>query len=226
MKGTICLQGGAEFGPLGAAMDADLVKLAGNGSVVIAPLASAPGRDYAVTGANGMRHFAEVGAEDVSVAPDARRHHDAAFATVSEADLLVLPGGSPTRLLDALTTTRIGEALRGVLDRGGVVLGASAGAMVLCSWTWLPDDPEQPTVPGLGLVPDVVVLPHWQDRRAGRIDAVRGALPPGISILGLREQSGVIYDGITLAAVGHAASTLLGRTARTIEVGDSVMLDN
>lgn len=200
----ICLQGGAEFGTKCRTMDAELVALAGqrrSGPVVIATLAGAPGREYDTAGANGVRHFTGLGAEALS-APDARSEPAAAESAWRSASLLVLPGGSPARLLTALRTTGFDRLLVDLLDQGTGVMGASAGAMVLCERTWLP---EQGTVEaGLGLVPDTLVLPHWDARRRppDGADAVR--------VLGIPEQSGVlVLPGEPLHSMGAAPSTLI-----------------
>lgn len=220
----ICLQGGAEFGPLGAAMDAELVRLAGDGPVVVTALAGAPGREHDTANRNGVRHFAGLGAAAVA-APDARENEAGAYGVTREAALLVLPGGSPSRLLDVLTRTRVGLAVGEVLARGGVVMGASAGAMVLCEHTWLPDRGGQ-VVPGLGLVPGCLVLPHWQDTRTRAADDLRGGLPPGTVVLGIPEQSGVLVDGDRVTAVGHAGTVLLGAARRVLDPGASSPLSD
>lgn len=218
MSGVICLQGGAEFGALGAGMDAELLRLAGAGAVVVTALAGAPGREYDTANRNGVRHFGRLGARSVAAAPDAREDEAAAYAVARAAALLVLPGGSPSRLLDALTRTRMGLAVSEVLDRGGVVMGASAGAMVLCEHTWLPDRGGE-VVPGLGLVPGCLVLPHWQPERSGQAETIRRGLPQDAVVLGLPEQSGILVDGATVTAMGHHASTVVGAQQRLLEPG-------
>jgi cyanophycinase-like exopeptidase len=221
--GVICLQGGAEFGDLGAGMDAELLRLAGGGPVVVTALAGAPGREHDTANRNGVRHFGRLGATAVVAAPDAREDDAAAYAVAREAALLVLPGGSPSRLLEALTRTRVGRAVEEVLAAGGVVMGASAGAMVLCEHTWLPDRDGE-VVRGLGLVPGALVLPHWQDSRRGQADALRQGLPAGAVVLGLPEQSGLLVHDGQVTALGHAPSTLLGRDRRVLEPGGTATL--
>ena len=53
-------------------MDEALLALAPTGPVVVLPLASEPGSDYAATGQNATRYFTELGA-DVVVPADPRR---------------------------------------------------------------------------------------------------------------------------------------------------------
>lgn len=218
MNGTVCLQGGGEFSRACVEMDADLVRRA-DGPVVVTALAGAPGREYRTAGDNGVRHYREAGAAEVTSAPDVREDEPGALRSLRSARLLVLPGGSPARLLAALQDTPVGGVVAALLADGGVVMGASAGAMVLCPFTVLPGrpGPTGPQVsPGLGLVPGLAVLPHWSGP-AGRQDwvsALTAAAPPGTVVLGIPEESGVLVEtgvgGTAYTAVGRSATTLVG----------------
>ena len=205
MTGLLCLQGGGEFSPGCREMDALLVERAGGGPVVVSALAGAVGREHDTANAHGVRHLAALGA-DVSAAPDVRLDPEGALAALRRARLLVLPGGSPSRLLDVLTTTGVADVVRALLADGGVVSGSSAGAMVLCGWTVLPDRGLQ-VVPGLDVVPGTAVLPHWS---GGREDWLRG-LPDGVRVLGVPEESGLLVEDGVLTAVGRAGTELVGQ---------------
>jgi cyanophycinase-like exopeptidase len=204
MRADLCLQGGAEFRPGCEPMDAAM--LAGpDGAprrVLVAPFAGAPGREREIAGANAERWYRGLGACDVTVLLE-----DAELtAALDGAGLLVLPGGSPARLLEALSPHA--EALRAALDRGVAVSGASAGAMVLCAATVLPGAPVR-AVPALGLAEVDLVLPHYRGSTRW-LDAARPVLRPGAVVLGLPERSGVILgpDG-QLRAVGVEPFTRL-----------------
>lgn len=220
-------------------MDAHLVHEAHRrgrtGPIVIAALAGAPGREYNTANDNGIRHFSAI-ATSVSTeheplvaiaAPDARSDRAGALATLSTASIIVLPGGSPSRLLDALRQFAIDELLHRFLNDGGIVMGASAGAMVLCERTWLPDRGRMDD--GLGLVPAALVLPHWSPNGLSRLDALGGA-GVGINVLGLPEQSGLTVEfnenGTTFTAQGAQASTIVEANGPThaVRVGDSLTL--
>lgn len=204
MTGLVCLQGGGEFSRGCHEMDALLLARA-PGPVAIVALASAPGVEYARAQANGARHFRALGAEVLEV-PDPRAHP----VDLTSAGLVVLPGGSPSRLRAALADTGVGEAIRRHLTRGGAVMGASAGAMLLGAWTVLPEEgPRLDT--GLGLVPGVVVVPHWTGER----DAWLQVIGPG-TVVGLREESGVLVEAGVLTAVGQAGARIV---RQGIEVG-------
>ncbi len=211
---TICLQGGGEFSPGCRAMDADLVRRAA-GRVVVSALAGTPGRDYDTATANGVRHFRAVGAGDVLGAPDARTDPDGAVAALDGARLIVLPGGSPARLLAALRDTPVGDLLGKALTDGALLMGSSAGAMVLGSWTALPDRRgagQLAVEEALGLAGDVAVVPHWSggSSRGDWLRALDAALPSSTTLLGLPEESGVLVEDGVLTAVGSAPTRLIG----------------
>jgi cyanophycinase-like exopeptidase len=221
---VICLQGGGEFSPSCRAMDLDLVRRAA-GRVVVTALAGEPGRDYAAATASGVRHFRAIGAGDVVAAPDAREHPEQALDLVAGARLLVLPGGSPSRLLAALQSTGMAAAIAALVDDGGLVLGASAGAMVLCAWTVLPDrrdGGELAVVPGLGIAADLLVVPHWSggSSRGDWMRSIEAGVPATTTVLGVPEESGVLVEDDLLTAVGTSAVRLV-HEGRDLVPGDS-----
>ncbi len=198
-------------------MDADLLAAAGPGRVVIVALAAAPGREYAAASANGVRHFSALGAV-ADAAPDARSDPAGALAAIEDAQLVVLPGGSPSRLLAALEQTDAAGALRRHVQAGRAVMGASAGAMVLCEHLVLPGRAPR-VVPGLALVPGCLVVPH--STGPGTAEDRGWPRPAGVTVLGLPECAGLFVEGGTATAVGSAPSAV---GARTLTVGESVML--
>ena len=135
----ICIQGGAEFSEMCREMDAYFLSLIPDLEITIFPGASEHERSAALTSENSIRYFASFGRK-------ARRITD-----LTDAQALVLPGGSPRHLLEKLLPAR--EHLATL----PAIWGASAGAMVLAASTYLPDRGEK--VAGLGLIPGQV-QPH------------------------------------------------------------------
>ena len=233
MTGTVCLQGGGEFSVGCRAMDSDLARQAG-GPVVVAALAGTVGGDYRTATENGVRHFRALGtlgaagALEVVGAPDVREDPAGALAVLRTARLLVLPGGSPSRLLEVLQTTGVGDVVAQLLADGGTVMGSSAGAMVLGAWTVLPDRRSgagMQVVPGLGLVPDVLVIPHWSggSSRDDWLQVVAEHVPPEVVVLGIPEESGVLVAPAGLTAVGSSPTTLV-REQRDVALGEVFVL--
>jgi len=223
---VICLQGGAEFGADCIAMDRLLVEAARDagrtGDIVVTALAGASGFEYDTANNNGIRHFSSIvksvygndDAPSVIAAPDARGDEAGAQAALRSASIIVLPGGSPSRLLSALIEHNLDQLLKEFLDgSGGILMGASAGAMVLCEQTWLPDRGK--LAAGLALVPGCLVLPHFSAGGLGRLDSFGGA-SPAITVLGLPEQSGLIvqtsstsHTALVMTSVGAKPSTVI-----------------
>jgi cyanophycinase-like exopeptidase len=194
----VCLQGGAEFSPACAEMDRAVLALTGPGPVVVLASAAAQGREYATAGRNAVHYYTGLGAE-VSVAPDPREDLLGAVEAIRTAVLVVLPGGSPARLVEALVQTALGAAVAAAPG----ISGASAGAMVLCATTVLPDVAEHPLVPGMAVVPDCLVLPHF----AGSMRWIEPGHEGPRLVLGLPECSGVIITDRTFTAVGARSTT-------------------
>jgi cyanophycinase-like exopeptidase len=210
----VCLQGGAEFSPACVPMDRSVLALA-PGPVVVLPSAAAQGRDYAQAGANAVIYYTGLGAS-VTLAPDPREDLLGAVEATRTAALLVLPGGSPARLVEALVDTALGAAVAAV----PVISGASAGAMVLCATTVLPDVAEHPRVPGCGLVADSLVVPHYTGSLRWFNERDLADLGPRL-VLGLPECSGVLVRDGWFTAVGARATTVFERGVRhTIAVGE------
>jgi cyanophycinase-like exopeptidase len=210
--GVVCLQGGNELTPPCRQMDSDLLARAPHGPVVVLPLASARGSDYSRTADNAARYLTELGA-DVAVPDDPRRDAAPALALVPDAGMIVLTGGSPRRLRDGLVDTGLDAALLAASRRGALVMGASAGAMVACTTTLLPQWRGNPqSGPGIGLVDGYVVVPHFDGKRTGW---VREALANAPAVIGIPECSGVIVADAELAAVGVAPSTVITASGQT-----------
>lgn len=210
---VVCLQGGNELTPPCREMDSDLLSRAPDGPVVVLPLASRPGSDYSRTADNAARYLADLGA-DVEVPSDPRRGAEQALALVDHAGMIVLTGGSPRLLRDSLVDTGLDAAVKAAADRGALVMGASAGAMVACATTLLPQWRGNPASgAGIGLVDGFVVVPHYDGKRAAW---VREGLAHAPAVLGIPECSGVIVEGRELVAVGVAPSTAITNADRTV----------
>jgi hypothetical protein len=210
-NGAICLQGGRELTPACDEMDRIVLERC-SGTVVVLAGAARPGSDYAGASARTVAHYRRLGVT-VEVIPDPRDDHPAALAALGDGiGLVVLPGGSPSGLLDALATSAadaptIAQRLVALWSTGTVISGASAGAMVLCEHTATPDR-SAGLADGLDLVPGVAI-PHWSpgsERRWSLPDALLWGLP---------ECGGVLIDGDSMIAVGRGAASIRAAGAWT-----------
>jgi len=124
LRATLFLHGGNEFhadSDDSFEFDDFFVKSILGARVGIFPGASVSERDKVATVAFASGYFSLHGVELAEIA-------EILTATLAQVDALILPGGSPVKLLDALAPHK--AELEEFFQRG-VIYGASAGAMVL-----------------------------------------------------------------------------------------------
>lgn len=203
MTGVLCMQGGHEFTVDCLEMDAEVLERIGASSVAVLAGAARPGSDYDGASGRAQRHYAKLDA-DVAIIPDPRAGEAAALAAMTDdIGLVVLPGGSPSNLIEMLRTP-VGERLAAMHANGTAISGASAGAMVMCTSMVRPQTATGADITtGLGLV-DGLALPHWSPT------STRGwPVPDDIRWWGLPECGGVIIEaGADPIAVGHGDASV------------------
>lgn len=205
MAGLVALQGGREFGANCRDLDMEVLRNTPMGPIVVLAGAASPGRDYATAARNGARYLGNLSGDPAVAAPDPREDLDGCLDALAQAQLVMLPGGSPTELLRVLTELAdgaVGSAVRDRHEAGATINGASAGAMVLCARTWLADG-DGSVVDGLGLVPGLA-LPHHEPGREDRTGA-----PADLPRWGLPECGGVLVEGGEVRAAGAGDAVLL-----------------
>jgi len=205
VAGTICLQGGKEFGSSCRDLDLEVLRRTPMGPIVVLAAAAQPGSQYATASRNAARYYGNLGGDPAVPAPDPREDLDGCLDTLVQADLIVLPGGSPTELLRVLLDLAggaVGDALRERHAAGATISGASAGAMVLCAMTWRADS-DGGLTEGLDLVPGLA-LPHHEPGREQR-----AGTPLELPLWGLPECGGVIIDDSGVVAAGAGTPVLV-----------------
>lgn len=173
------------------------------------PTAAAP------EGAQSLKYWLDLGAaqaqrlgvEQVPVLVRDRAEADSAelAALVDGAGLIYLSGGSPGFLAQTLRGSRVWTAIRAAWEAGAALAGCSAGAIALTGWVpsmrALHRDPD----PGLGLLPQLRVLPHF-DKMLGWVpDLLTRAVlhpPAGTTVLGIDEDTALV----DLTGGGHSWS--------------------
>jgi cyanophycinase len=237
MPGAIVLVGSGEFTAAMDAIDRELLAASGRARprVAILPTASWPDGEQTFLGwiERGRAHFSALGAEVEGVEIRTREDafDEACAQAIGEADLVYLSGGKPDHLLDALDGTPAGAALRAVHDRGGILAGCSAGAMVLAA--------RQPRLGGrrffrfptgwrdaLGFVQGAAVLPHYDAFPEPLAAIVALASPRGTAVLGIDEETAAIGRDGTWQVQGRGRVTVWrGRGRTRYRAGESFRLE-
>jgi cyanophycinase len=185
-----------------SAFDAELLASTGRARprVVVVPTASYPDGEevFQRWATMGVDHFAALGAEvePVFVRDRAEADDPAAAQAIGEADLIYLSGGKPGYLRSALAGSAVGAALAVAHDRGAILAGCSAGAMVLAGHAF---DFRVRLLPwplrwvrGLGFAPGVSVVPHYDAWPEPMSALVALQAPRGSVVLGIDEETAVV----------------------------------
>jgi cyanophycinase len=219
----IALVGGNEFRRNCDAMDRALVERLGGSSaqIVILPTAATNENPY-VAGENGVRQFRRLGARaDKLMIVDEDSANDAGLVGLIEDYAgLYFTSGDPIYLRDTLQGSKTWQAVKAVAERGGLVAGSSAGAMVLGEWLWQFDGWTK----GLGLAPGLAVLPHHATLAARwNAPAMAAALPTGVTLVGIDEATALLLPEALVLGTGQV--TVYGPGgARVYEPGAVVEL--
>jgi len=175
------------------------------------------------------RHiFARVGAPNVTgLRPETRdeANDPRIVEALKEATGIFMTGGNQLRLSSVIGGTKLGAAILDAHGRGVVVAGTSAGAsavathmMAFGSSGATPKHRMAHVSVGLGLLVNVVVDQHFEQRtRLGRLLAVV-AQSPSLIGLGLDEDTAAIIDANDVLEV-------IGRGSVTIVDGSDVITD-
>ena len=157
MPGTIALIGGEEFRVGCEGMDRDVMAASGKdpARVIIVPTAAVTGPAKAAN--DGVTHFAALGAaaSQLMVLESSQANDTEFLAQVSDADVVYFTGGSPDHLLSTLRGSVLLGLLTDGMERGLVLGGSSAGAMVMGSVMRRPNSGGW--VDGLGVAPGIGV---------------------------------------------------------------------
>jgi cyanophycinase len=234
MTGTIALVGAGEFLDTMSAVDRALLEMAGGSRVVVLPTASAPdGPGVPERWAQmGVEHFNRLGAQTEAVmALDRTACFDPTLAErVRTANLIYFSGGKPDYLYNTLVETPVWAAVRAVLEGGGVVAGCSAGAMIMGSHVpafskrlgvpWV--DGWQPA---FGLVPQGIIVPHYNELPEMLVGVVFGRRPPGSFLIGVDAHTALVGTDGRWKVMGAGRVTLRqGREVKRYTHGQTAPL--
>jgi cyanophycinase len=234
MAGTLALVGAGEFLESMSGVDRQLLDRAGGNNVVILPTASAP--DGAGVPERwiklGVDHFTRLGAQaDGVLALDRAGCDDPANADrVRAANLIYFSGGKPDYLRSTLDGTAVWSAVQEVFDRGGVIAGCSAGAMILGGY--VPDFSLKAGVPWINrwrasfaLVPDAIVVPHYDEFPEVMVSLMFGRRPPGSYLIGIDGHTALVGLDHTWQVLGAGRVTVRrGRETKRYTTGQTVPL--
>jgi cyanophycinase len=232
MTGPLALVGSGEYLPVMAVFEGRL--LAGRPPrYVQLPTAAAP------EGPTSLARWVDLGREQAErlgvehvplVVRDRDEANDPDLASqVAGAGLVYLSGGNPTYVASTLKDTAVWQAIHAAWQGGAALAGCSAGAMALTSWVPNIRHPLNPSVDGLGVVPHVRVIPHfdrfstWMPDLVGRYLAKKADHEV---VVGIDEDTALMLEGGTWTVHGvRSVWILTAEGKQEFTPGTTVPLD-
>ena len=152
---------------------------------------------------------------DINTRDDADR--DENCECIRNSACVFMTGGDQLRITSILGGTHAYESLKSVYENGGIIMGTSAGASVMSSTMVVQGDDNKPArkctlkmAPGLGLLKDVIIDQHFDQRgRFGRL-LCGVAENPEVLGIGIDEDTAIkVYPDMHFEVIGTNAVTII-----------------
>jgi cyanophycinase len=205
MPGPLALVGSGEYLPVMAGVEGMLLHGRPPRYVQI-PTAAAPEGEQSLRRwlDLGAGQAARLGVEQVPVVARDRGEADdeQLAALIGGAGLVYLSGGNPSYLARTLRGSRVGDAVIAAWQSGSALAGCSAGAIALTGWVPSMRALDREPDPGLGVLPHLRVLPHFDKMLAWVPDLLTRAVmrpPAGTTVIGIDEDTAIV----DMTGAGH-----------------------
>jgi cyanophycinase len=203
-NGTLALVGSGEYLPPMEPVDRRLIERLGEPARVVC-LPTAAGQEgpqsIGYWSNLGVGHFTGLGAEvrAVEIIDHETAQDEKLVDDIRWANFVYLSGGRPDYLHNSLAETPAFEAIEGVLAKGGVVAGCSAGAMI-----WGERATPFPWHRGFGYLTGAVIIPHFDEMSGWVMDIVKKVLANNLTILGVEGNTALVCtrDGYSVSGAG------------------------
>ncbi len=209
IQGSLVISGGGSFPKVARER---FLRLAGGSKarLVVIPTARDEIEDVLHPGAC-VKSWQQEDIESLSVvhtrSPSAANTEDV-YGPLVTATGVWIDGGSQSRMADAFLRTVVEHELQGVLNRGGVIGGTSAGAAIMCRVMIAQGNPVAEVRTGFDLLPGSVIDQHFTERnRKPRLLGVLEKCPQLFGI-GIDEGTAVIVQGRTMDVIGSGSATI------------------
>jgi cyanophycinase len=208
IHGSLVIVGG---GAISDSIADSFVELAGgrDARIVVIPTASEKADGPEVEQSIEMWKRREPASVTVLHTRDRGRANDAEFVEpLKQATAVWFGGGDQSRIADAYVGTAVERALHGVLERGGVIGGTSAGAAVMSRVMIAGGNPKARVATGFDLLPGSVVDQHFLARK--RQDRLRGVIAehPQLVGFGIDEATALVMRGRSIEVLGESTVTV------------------
>jgi cyanophycinase len=227
MPGEIGLVGGEEFRTGCEEMDREIMRASGQdpARVVIIPTAAVAGPVKAAN--DGVRHFSRLGgnASHIMALDKSDADNPSLVQAIAGAGVIYFTGGSPDHLLETLQGSQLLKAILAAVEKGAVLAGSSAGAMVMGSLMRRPRIGLW--VEALGVTSGIAVLPHHERSDPEETSRqLQGQVSPELIVLGINARTGCLGRPGNWRVVGSGKVTVYrGNKWAVYNPGESLPAD-
>ena len=151
----------------------------------------------------------------------------AVAAQVPGAGLVYLSGGNPAHLSTSLRDSAVWAAILEAWRAGAALAGCSAGAMAMTGWVPHVRALHRPVDPGLGLLPHLRVIPHFDKMLGWAPDLLTRVLlhaPEGVTVLGIDEDTALVGGPEEWTVMGRQSVWVLGHGKRVAHPTGSTLV--
>jgi cyanophycinase len=222
-KGSLVIVGGALRDQ---AILERFLELAGGPDEAVVIIPTAGGAEEYDQYYSGLEQFREAGATNLTVLHTKDRNvsdSDEFVQPIREARGVWFAGGRQWRLVDSYLGTKVHEELWGLLNRGGVIGGSSAGATIQGSYlargdtktnTIMMGDHEE----GLAFVKNVAIDQHLlkRNRQFDLFEIVEAR--PDLLGIGIDENTAIVVEGDEFEVIGQSYVAIYDNQ-RTLDSG-------
>lgn len=213
-KGSLIIIGGGGSTP---EIWSKFLELAGGkekANIVVITAATGDSAAFSLSSANKIKK--ELGIKNVTVLHTndlAEANSEQFIAPIKKATAVWFDGGRQWRIADAYLNTLTHRAFLDVLNRGGVIIGSSAGASIQGSFLWR-GDTKGPQIlvgdhtQGLGFLKNSAIDQHLlkRNRQFDLVDFIRKS--PELIGIGLDEATSVVVQRDTLEVIGKSYAVI------------------
>jgi cyanophycinase len=202
-KGTLIVIGGAEEKARSDVILEEAARFIGPGKLVITTVASGEPRHYPE---EYIRIFRGLGVKhiyDLVIESRAEGQREAKLKILKDAVGVFFTGGDQLRITSRIGDTPIHRRIKQIYEEeGGVIIGTSAGASVMCETMMVEGGSDESykigtslrMAPGLGLIGGMIIDQHFAQRgRMGRMLGVVAQNPANIGV-GIDENTAIVVE--------------------------------
>ena len=151
---------------------------------------------------NGIKYFESLGASplDLMILTKEDANDQSLNKQLEGTDVIYLTGGDPSHLYDVLQGSVFHNQMRLLYEKGAIIAGSSAGAMVLGEFFGINNIKR-----GLGFLPSTLIVPHYEKFRSSSTKPVQNpnlVHKKNVKVIGLDTATGVLNTGDHLIVKG------------------------